>query len=101
MADLVTGDTGSKLVINCKDGSGVAINLTGASVRLIWEGADGVIKSKTMTIDNAVNGVVSYTFLAGEIFATKMVLEIEITDSGGKIVTCTDKIELTVREQIG
>ena len=101
MVDLVTGDTGSKLVTTCKDGSGAAIDLTGATVMLHWEGEDGVLETRTMQIENLLGGVATYTFAAGEIFAPKMVFEVQITDSGGKITTCVDKITLTVREQIG
>ena len=101
MTDLVTGDTGSKLIATCADSDGAIINLTGATVELHWEGEDGVVVSEVMTIDDAAGGIASYTFGAGEIFAPKMVFEVEITDSGGKIITCVDKIELIVREQIG
>jgi|WetSurMetagenome_2_1015567.scaffolds.fasta_scaffold1261689_2 hypothetical protein len=101
MTDLVTGDTGSTLTATCTDSDGVVIDLTGATVELHWEGDDGVVVSEVMTIDDAAGGIASYTFGAGEIFAPKMVFEVEITDSGGKIITCVDKIELIVREQIG
>ena len=101
MTDLVTGDTGSKLVISCKDSSTQAIDLTGSTVRLIWEGEDGTLKTPTMDIVDAALGVVSYQFAAGEIFAPKMVFEVEVTDSAGQIVTCVDKFQLIVREQLG
>lgn len=100
MVDLVTGDTGSKLRATCSDSNGV-IDLTGATVELHWEGEDGSLVNRAMTIEDHVAGIVSYTFAAGEIFTPKMTFEIEITDSGGAIVTSTDKITLTVREQIG
>lgn len=101
MTDLVTGDTGSKLKVTCNDSEGAVINLTGATVELHWEDANGALASRNMTIENHAAGIASYTFAVGEIFSPKMVFEVEITDTGGKIITCTEKIELTVREQIG
>lgn len=101
MVDLVTGDTGSKLTVNCKDKTGSIISLTGSTVKLYWLDVNGSLVSRNMTIENAANGIVSYIFAANEIFAPKMIFEVEITDASGKIVTCLDKITLTVREQIG
>lgn len=101
MVDLVTGDTGSKLTVNCKNKAGDAIVLTGSTVRLYWMDVAGNLVTRVMAIDNALTGVVSYIFAATEIFAPKMIFEVEITDSSGKIVTCLDKITLTSREQIG
>lgn len=102
MVDLVTGDTGSILTVTCNDSAaGTAINLTGATVKVRWEDATGVLVLKTMTIENASGGIASYQFASGEIFAPKMKFEIEITDAGGKIVTNLALIELTVREQLG
>lgn len=101
MTDLVTGDTGSTLTVTCKDGAGAVINLTGATVELHWEGASGTVESRNMTVSAPATGVAAYTFSAGEIFAPAMAFEVEITDSAGKVVTCTEKIELTAREEIG
>lgn len=98
--DLVTGDTGSRLVVTCKDKDGTAIDLTGATVRLQWEGENGVAVIQTMTINDAANGVASYQFAAGQIFAPRMVFEVEITDPLGNVVTSTEVITLTVREEI-
>lgn len=100
MTDLVTGDTGSTISVTCKSAAGVAINLTGATVLFRWEGAAGLVE-KAATITDAPNGVCEYQFAAGEIIAPKMKIEVEITDSGGKVVTGTDLIELTVREELG
>ena len=102
MVDLVTGDTGSILRATCKDNeAGTVIDLNGATVKLRWESAIGTIILKTMTIESAANGIVTYQFLTGEIFAPKMKFEIEITDASTKIITSLSLIELTVREQLG
>ena len=102
MVDLVTGDTGSVLSVTCKDSAtGVVIDLTGATVKLRWEDAAGTIVSKTMTVTTPATGIATYQFATTEIFAPKMKFEVEITDSGGKIVSNLALIELTVREQLG
>jgi len=99
--ELVTGDTGSVLQVTCTDNErAAAIDLTGATVLLRWEG-DSAVVEKTMTIDDAAGGVVSYQFLAGEIIVPKMKFEVEITDSSGFVVTNLTLIEVGVREQLG
>jgi len=101
MTDMVTGDTGSKLVVTCNDNdTSSVIDLTGASVVLRWEG-DTQVESRAMTITDAANGVAEYKFAAGEIIAPKMRFEVEITAGNGDIITNTALIELVVREQLG
>lgn len=100
--ELVTGDTGSKIVVTCTDDVlGTAINLTGATVKLHWITNAGLLSNKTMTITSAATGVCEYQFLASEIEAPTMTLEVEITDSTTKIITSLDTIALSVRAQLG
>jgi len=100
--DLVTGDTGSILQVTCKDNdTSTAINLTGSTVKARWEDATGAVVTKTMTVTTAASGIAQYQFLTGEIIAPKMKIEIEITDSGSKVVSNLALIELLVREQLG
>lgn len=47
--------------------NGAAINLTGASVNLIWQKRGGAEQSKSATITDAVAGDVSYTFTAADV----------------------------------
>lgn len=99
--DLVTGDTGSILSVSVKDSeTALAKDLTACSVIFRWEGVSGIV-SRAATITDAVNGVAQYQFAAGEIIAPRMKIEVEITDSAGKIVTGTELISLTVREELG
>lgn len=99
--ELVTNDTGSSLVVNCKDNTtGLAIDLTGSTVRLRWKNGL-VVETRTMTITNAVNGQAKYTFLTGEIIAPKMAFEVEITDSTGKVLSNLKLIEVLVRRELG
>lgn len=100
--ELITGDTGSKLVATCTDNVlGTAINLTGATVKLHWITNAGVLANKTMTITSAATGVCEYQFLATEIEAPTMTFEVEITDATAKIITSLDPITVSVRSQIG
>lgn len=99
--DLVTGDTGSKLVVTITDNeTSLPVDLTGSTVVFRWEGDSGLV-SKNATITNAAAGIVEYQFDVGDIIYPRMRIEVEITDGIGKIVTGTDLIELTVREQLG
>ena len=94
----VSGDTGSKLEVTCKDDdTGVVIDLTGSTVKLKWLDAAGALQTKTMTITDAVNGVVDYQFLATELISTQMKFEVEITDSGGKVLHSIELIREDVR----
>lgn len=100
--DFVTGDTGSRLQVTCKDSAtGNAMSVAGATVRLRWEDANGDIATRTMTISDAAAGVVYYQFAANELIAPKMRFEVEVTDVSNNVVTGLDLIEVTVREQMG
>mgnify|MGYP001549789444 CR=1 FL=1 len=101
MTDLVSGDTGSKLSVTVKDNAGAIVDLTGATVKFRWLGNDNLIKEVDAGVTDAPNGVVQYAFLAGDIIAPEMKIEVEVTDSGGLINTSVALIDLTVREQLG
>lgn len=100
--DLVTGDTGSKLVVPITDReSGAVVNLTGCTVKFRWEGSNGSMVNKTASVPTPANGIAEYKFLAGEIIAPEMKIEVEVTDGTGDIVTGTELITLSVREELG
>jgi hypothetical protein len=95
---LVQGDTGSKLRVTCKDNdTDLPIVLTGATIILLWKNVAGTLATKTMTIVDAVNGIVEYQFSGTEIEPQKMSFEIKIVDSTGKIVRSLQLIDLPVR----
>jgi hypothetical protein len=100
MADFVSGDTGSSLSVPCVDSEGSAINLTGCTVNLRWKDASGALVSKEMTIDDEANGIVSYKFGEGELYAPSMDFEVQITDVDGFILTILDLIAVTVRKAL-
>jgi len=98
---LVTGDTGSSVQFTCVDNdTGLPIGLVGATVRLRWKDGATVV-TKTMTIIDAANGIVKYTFLAGEIVEPSMKFEVEITDGGGLVISSLTLVELKVRKELG
>ena len=99
---LVSGDTGSKLRVTCKDSAtGAVINLTGATVIARWKTSTGTVVAKTMTVTSPTGGTAEYQFAAGEIFAPAMRIEVEITDAGGAVITSVDFMTVYVRDQIG
>lgn len=99
---LVTGDTGCTLRVTCKDGAtGAVVNLAGATVKAQWRTLAGTLVSKTMTITGASTGIAEYRFLAGEVIAPSMSIEVEVTDSSGLITSSLETIEFRVRSQIG
>ena len=85
---LAQGDTGSKLRATCKnDNDGTVIDLTGATVHLLWRDAAAALVTKQMTIVGApASGVAEYQFAAAELFPPRMAFRVRITDAGGKIL---------------
>jgi len=97
----VSGDTGSKLEVTCKDDdTGQVINLHGATVKLKWFDDAGALQTKTMTITHPVTGIAEYQFLAAELIQTQMEFEVEIVDSGGKKLRNLDLIRENCREAL-
>lgn len=96
--DLVTGDTLPILRVAVKDEAGNAFDMTGMTAKFRWEGADGVLVERSATISS---NIASYQFAVDEIFASKMRIELEITNAASKKITATELITLTVREQLG
>ncbi len=97
----VSGDTGSKLEVTCKDNdTGLVINLTGSTVKLKWRDAADALQTKTMTITDAVNGIAEYQFLAAELIAPQMKFEVEITDTAGNVLHNIELIRESVREAL-
>lgn len=98
--DFVSNDTGSVLQVTCTNkATRAAINLTGATVKLKWPGANRTVVEKTMTVVTPLAGVVSYQFLAGELFAPEMRFEVEITDTGGLRTTMLEPLIVQVRPE--
>lgn len=98
--DFVSNDTASVLRVTCVDANSDPINLTGSTVNLHWRDETGLSVDQTMTIEDAANGVCTYQFDTGELFAPGMAFEVEITDTNGKKLTNVDLIAVTVRKEL-
>lgn len=93
MTDFVAGDSGSSVVFQCINKSdGLPIDLTGATVHLKFGAAD-----RLMTITNAAEGVVAYQFQSTELVSPSMLLEVEIVDALGNLISILDKVKILVR----
>lgn len=96
----VAGDTNSVLTVTCKDAAaGTPINLSASTVALKWRVDGGTLVSKTMTVTDAANGVVAYTFGSSELAEGIMVAEVEITTSG-KITTSLEPFRFSIRGRV-
>lgn len=98
----VANDSGSALQVTCKDKTtGVVIDLTGKTVQLRWEDADGVLVTREMVIVNGPGGIASYKFALNELYGPTMRFEVQITDPVLQtVVTGVDLIEVGVREPL-
>lgn len=99
-AQLVEGDTGSVLRLQCKDDQGGAvIDLTGKTIHLYWapEGG-GALVDRAMGIDgDPTLGFVKYRFDTAEIYSPQMVFDVKIFDADGHVVSVLHLIKLPVR----
>jgi hypothetical protein len=88
MADVVmkTGDTATVLTSTLRDGNGVVVNLTGATVKLNMRKAGSrlVKVSAAGTVVTPLLGAVSYTWVAADVDEPGLFnAEWEVTFSGG------------------
>lgn len=102
LIDYVAGDTASKHgPVTCKDKAGVVIDLTGTTVKLLYRIEGGALQTRTMTIlSPATEGKVEYQFISTDLTEGVMVGAVEITDSGGKIVTETCTFKRVIRAKL-
>lgn len=96
--DFVEGDN-SVIQFKAKDQDGKVIILTDATVLLKWHDSAGALVTKSMTIDDAINGIISYKFTSSELFAPEMYFEVHITDVGGNEFRSTNLITRSVRKK--
>lgn len=81
------GDTGRVLQVTLQD-DGTAIDITGATVQLLYRVSGGSITTKTMSITVPASGLVEYTFLAPDLTEEGVFqYQVRLTDSGGAIST--------------
>lgn len=89
MADYYSkeGDSGGVITITCKDSAGVAVNLTGCTVRfnMARQTTREARIAAAATLSDAFNGVVTYTFIAGDFVAGTYDAEVKATFASGEI----------------
>jgi hypothetical protein len=102
MTDFVAGDTGSTIQTTCVDSIGFEpIKLTDYSVALQWRDATNTIRSKNMTIVDAGNGIVEYTFVSNELVAPSMIFDVVLTsNTTSQRITCKDMVKIVVRDRV-
>lgn len=100
MADLVEGDETLLRVTLLSKSTRLPKDLTGGSARLIFSINGGTAVAGTMTVEDALGGVVSRRFQAGELTPGRLRADIESTDSSGNTVRTSDVLSLLVRRKI-
>ncbi|MDQ6989208.1 MAG: BppU family phage baseplate upper protein [Mariprofundaceae bacterium] len=99
--DFVASDTGSKLVVTCKNAdTNAVISLSGATVTLRYSINGQAVQAKTMSITDAAGGVAEYQFAAGDLVDGELHAEVEITDASGFVITQLIPFRLTVRAKL-
>jgi len=97
----VSGDTGSKLQVTCKNESDESIiDITGSIVKLKWKDSGGVLITKTTTVTSATGGMAEYQFGSSELFAGTMAFEVEITDTSSNIISSLVMPDKRVRTKL-
>lgn len=94
----VEQDTASKLVMSCKDfNTEIALPLgNDVTVRLRYRIDSNPPEVKTMTIVDAVAGIVEYQWLAGELKPGKMKGQVQIIDADERVLTQFPYFEIPV-----
>lgn len=98
--DVVQGDSGTALRVECVKGVSQAIDLTGATVTLKWRSKTRQLVERGMTIVDAVSGVAEYQFVAGELYAPSMDVTVMIVDMLGGVLHSREALKITVRRPI-
>jgi hypothetical protein len=100
--DFVEGDTNSviRVTITNKQTKTV-IDLTSATIRLVFSIDSGPVKSPIMTIVSpSTNGIVEYQFVTGDLTPGTMTAAIEITFSDTTILSQLDSFKFNVRAKL-
>ena len=96
---LVQNDTGIVLNFNVVDENNLNVDLTNATVSLIWANDAGT-SIKACAISDAVNGICRYTIVAGDLtIVGKYDCELEVNFGATKLTT--NKFSFKVRPELG
>lgn len=102
IVDYVEGDTGTVHgPVTCLDKNGNIIDLTGATVNLLYRIEGGSLVTRLMTVNSpATAGIVQYQFITGELTEGEMIGEIQITDVSGFVTTEVCKFKRNIRAKV-
>ena len=102
MAKFAELDTGSTLEVTCKnDADSSLIDLTGATVKLLYTIARKALETKTMTLDaDPKTGKATYKFLTGDLERGEFRGEVEIKDSSEEIITSLNLLVFQIRPRL-
>lgn len=100
-----TGDTKPALTATLVDSGGTAVNLTSATVQLIYRpiGTGVAATTRTMTITSASAGTVSYTWVAGDTSTAKQceyVIKVTFADASVQTFPGEGVARFTVQAQV-
>jgi hypothetical protein len=99
----VAGDTSSTLQVTCKrtdTGAAIDVSAAGTVITLYWSVNEGTVQNAVMTKTNGgSDGIVDYTWQAGELAAGQLKCEVEI-DDGGEKLTSLEAPRFTIRERL-
>ena len=97
--ELVAGDSGSTVVVTCKDSETKAvIDLTGKAVQLRYKIDGAALVTKTMTVQTpATNGKAEYQFGASDLSVGTLQGEVRIQPGLPDQITSIDPFYLPVR----
>ena len=95
---LVQNDKGVVLNFNIKDENNLDVDLTGATIRLIWQNDIGK-STKTCEITDAPNGVCRYVIQSGDL-ATVGKYDCEIEVDFGTTMLTTNRFSFKVRSEL-
>lgn len=102
-AALVAGDTGSTLVVLCREhATQTPIDLTGKTVQLRYRIDEGPVVVRTMTVQPpATAGRAAYQFTGAELTAGTLVAEVRIQPGQADQLTSLELLYLPVRAPLG
>ena len=99
--DFTASDTGSRLRLHLKDENNDPVDLSGATVTLLWRDGQSTLQSRAMTIiDVSTKGLTEYQFEEDELVSPIMTFVVRGTDTEGRTVTSSNKVSVTVRANI-
>lgn len=99
MADFVSGDIGSKLLISCRRRNGNPFDLTNWTLKIKFRIGQTSF-TKTCTILDAAQGEAEYTYVAGELLEGMKYTEVQAEHGDGRIISSQNIAVIPVRGKV-